>query len=181
MSVRRIIAGALFLGLSWGGITACAGRPAGEVRQLWRLDDAGLSTPESVLWDPRADVYLVSNIVGSPSDEDGDAFIARVSPDGKVAALRWIDSRGAGVRLDAPKGMALVGDSLWVADIHSVRRFDRVSGAPQGSVPIADSVFLNDLCPDGRGEGSMSATAVPGASTRWTPTAPYGWWWRIRA
>ena len=46
--------------------------------------DVGFATPESVLHDEAADVYLVSNINGEPLEEDGNGFISRLSPDGDV-------------------------------------------------------------------------------------------------
>ena len=84
------------------------------------LSGVGFSTPESVLYDPEADVYLVANIHGGPSARDGNGFISRLSPEGEVIALKWIDSAAEGVTLDAPKGMALVGERLFVADIDVV-------------------------------------------------------------
>ncbi len=111
----------------------------------------GLQTPESVLYDARADVYLVSNINGAPTGADGNGFITRLSPTGRVIALKWIDGRRAGVRLNAPKGMAIAGDTLYVADITAVRMFDRRTGRPKGSVTIPGATFMNDAAaaPDG--------------------------------
>ena len=101
--------------------------------------EGGFATPESVLYDSTADVYLVSNINGSPFDADGNGFISRVTPDGKIATLKWIDG------LNAPKGMTLAGDTLWVTDVTVVRKFDAKTGEPRGEVPIAGATFLNDL------------------------------------
>lgn len=109
------------------------------------LADAGLRTPESVLHDPIADVYLVSNVNGAPDAKDDNGFISRVSPDGRVLAIAWIDGAAKEVTLNAPKGMALHGDSLFVADIDAVRIFSRTTGEPRGAIPIAEAVFLNDL------------------------------------
>lgn len=113
--------------------------------------DAGLSTPESVLHDAEADVYLVSNINGAPLDKDGNGFISRVGPDGAVADLKWIDGATEGVTLNAPKGMALHGDTLFVADIDSVRAFGRTTGEYFGARGVPGATFLNDLTvgPDG--------------------------------
>ena len=69
----------------------------------------GFSTPESVLHDPEADIYLVSNINGSPLERDGNGFISRVTPDGKVETLKFIAGGVKGVTLNAPKGMAITG------------------------------------------------------------------------
>ncbi len=116
-----------------------------------RVADAGLQTPESVLHDADADVYLVSNINGTPLDKDGNGFIARVRPDGSVESLKWIDGTADGVRLSAPKGMAVHGDTLFVTDIDSVRVFDRTTGAYHGARGVPGATFLNDLAvgPDG--------------------------------
>ncbi|MFW6206250.1 MAG: SMP-30/gluconolactonase/LRE family protein [Gemmatimonadota bacterium] len=107
--------------------------------------EVGLQTPESVLHDTDADVYLVSNINGTPTDEDGNGFISRVTPDGEVAALKWIDGQAEGVTLNAPKGMALKGDTLFVTDITHVRAFHRETGEPLESREVPDATFLNDL------------------------------------
>lgn len=109
------------------------------------VNQVGLQTPESVLHDADADVYLVSNINGAPTDEDGNGFISRVNPDGTVADLRWIDGQTEGTTLNAPKGLALKGDTLFVSDITVVRAFHRVSGEPLGSWEVPGSTFLNDL------------------------------------
>jgi hypothetical protein len=103
-----------------------------------------------------ADLYLVSNVVGSPLEKDGQGFISQVTPTGEVALLRWIDGGAEGVELHAPKGMAIVGDSLYVADIDCVRIFHRTSGAPAGSVCPEGATFLNDVARDP--EGRLYAT-----------------------
>lgn len=109
----------------------------------------GLSTPESVLHDEAQDRYLVSNIKGAPTDADDNGYIAVVTPEGAIST--WIDGAKDEVKLDAPKGMAISGDVLWVADITKVRRFDARTGAQQPDVEIAGAAFLNDVTPDGAG------------------------------
>lgn len=141
----------------------------------------GLSTPESVLHDETADVYLVSNIEGKPAEADGKAFIARLRPDGGVEVLRWIDGGKNGATLNAPKGMAIVGDRLFVADLDTVRIFDRKTGAPAGEVKIAGATFLNDVAAgaDGRvlvsdtglGSGSDAVYAIDAKARTVTPLA----------
>ena len=53
--------------------------------------------------------------------------------------------------LNAPKGMAIVGDTLWVADIDAVRGFNRKSGALVANIAVPGAKFLNDVTagPDG--------------------------------
>lgn len=113
-------------------------------------DPPGYDTPESVAHDTEQDVWFVSNINGSPLDKDGNGYIARVQPQGGMDR-HWIQGGRGGVVLNAPKGLALQGDVLWVADIDVVRRFDRHSGRPLGEVVIPGATFLNDVsaAPDG--------------------------------
>jgi sugar lactone lactonase YvrE len=113
---------------------------------------SGLSTPESVLWDAAKDVWYVSNINGSPVARDGNGFISRLTRDGTVDSLHFIAGGRNGVTLNGPKGMALVGDTLWVTDIDAVRGFNRNTGAPVATVEFGSRArFLNDMtaAPDG--------------------------------
>lgn len=135
-------------------------------------DPPGFDTPESVVWDPEADVYLVSNIVGAPLGRDGNGYIARVQPDGSMRR-RWIEGGRDGVTLHAPKGMALCGDVLWVADIDVLRRFDRRTGAPLGEVAIPGATFLNDVsC---RGDGTVFCSDT-GLDAAFAPTGTDAIW-----
>src|SRR5207247_4824554 len=74
-------------------------------------------------------------------------FIIRVRPDGAVENLKFIEGGHGGVTLNAPKWLAIRGDTLWVADIDIVRSFDAKTGAPRDSVSMASlgAVFLNDI------------------------------------
>ena len=126
----------------------------------------GLSTPESALHDSASDLYLVSNIHGSPFGDDGQAgYISRIRPDGTVENLRWIDGATEGVELNAPKGLGVLEDTLYVADVTAVRKFDRNTGAPKGSVPIDGATFLNDIAVGSDGLVYVSDTGLgPGFS-----------------
>ena len=103
-----------------------------------------LHTPESVLHDRDRDVYYISNIAGGMLTVDGNGFISRFDPKTGRVELEWI--RG----LDGPKGMALVGDTLYVSDILAVRKFDRRTGAPLGAIKLPGASFINDIATDGR-------------------------------
>jgi len=107
----------------------------------------GFLTPESVKYDTGQDVYFVSNINGGPLTKDNNGFISRVRPDGAIENLKFVEGGHNGVTLNAPKGMALRGDTLWVADIDVVRAFDAKTGVPRDSVSLASlgAVFLNDI------------------------------------
>jgi len=103
----------------------------------------GFEAPESVIHDAREDVYLVSNICGSPFAKNGKGYISRVSPKGKVT-LHWIGG-GPKKLLDAPKGLAISGERIYVTDINQVRLFHRKTGAPETPIPVPGATFLNDI------------------------------------
>jgi len=126
------------------------------------LEDVGFDTPESVLYDAEADVYLVANINGSPGAKDGNGFISRVSPEGELIALKWIDGAADGVTLNAPKGMVLTPAGLYVADLDTVKLFDRDTGTPLNDYPVPGAVFLNDLTADESGTVYVSGTSSGG-------------------
>src|SRR5882672_6194230 len=115
------------------------------------LTVVGFSTPESVLHDSAQDIYFVSNINGSPTAKDNNGFISRVRPDGAIENLKFIEGGRAGVTLNAPKGMAVLGDTLWVADIDVARAFNARTGALLDSVKLDSAVFLNDVAVAGTG------------------------------
>jgi sugar lactone lactonase YvrE len=137
--------------------TACqrkAQPPAQAARAPVRvLTVAGFKTPESVKYDAELDVYFVTNINGNPSAKDDNGFISRVRPDGTVDSLAFVAGGRGGVTLHAPKGTAIVGDTLWVADIDAVRGFDKRTGASLATVDLSaqGATFLNDIAvgPDG--------------------------------
>jgi glucose/arabinose dehydrogenase len=109
------------------------------------------STPESVKYDESLDGYFVSNIEGNPGAKDNNGFIVFVPAEGSDSARVLARGGRAGVTLNAPKGMAITGDTLWVADIDAVRGFDKRTGRPVASIAARDSKFLNDVAvgPDG--------------------------------
>ena len=109
---------------------------------------AGFKTPESVLWDATRNVWYVTNINGSPLGKDDNGFIVRLGPDGAVLdTVPFINGADEDITLNAPKGMALVGDTLYVADIDAVRTFNVTTGTQIASIEMAGmgATFLNDV------------------------------------
>jgi hypothetical protein len=113
---------------------------------------SGFQSPEAVRFDAAEDVYFVSNINGPASNKDNNGFISRVRGEGgEIDSLKFIAGGRGGVTLNGPKGLAITGDTLWVADIDAVRAFDKKTGRPLASHAIQGAVFLNDIAtgPDG--------------------------------
>jgi sugar lactone lactonase YvrE len=176
--VLNIVAGAVV----FGAVAACAKQDA---KQETKSDSAnaaastgmsdaaamatkvgeatGLSTPESVRYDPELDVFYVSNINGNPSAHDNNGFIAVIRADSTSVALKKLVEGGKnGVTLDAPKGLALSGDTLWVADINHVRAFNKKTGAKLVDIDLTSqkAQFLNDIAIGGDGAAYVTDTGI---------------------
>ena len=97
----------------------------------------GLKTPESVVQAKDGAIYISE--IGAP-DTKGDGQISKVDKKGNVT----IFAKG----MDDPKGLAMIGDKLYVADVNRVLEVSKdgtwqVYGALM-AFP-ATPVFLNDL------------------------------------
>lgn len=139
--------------------TAAAAGPPAEATLVHRI--TGFRTPESVLYHAGDDLYYVSNINGSPLDRDNSGFITRMSAEGVIDSLMFIAGGREGVTLHAPKGMAMVGDTLWVTDIDVVRGFDRNSGASVATIAFRPTpLFLNDITTGEDGNLYVTDTGV---------------------
>jgi sugar lactone lactonase YvrE len=115
-------------------------------------ETGNLQGPESARYDRDLDVWFVSNVNGSPTGKDNNGYISRLRPDGTPYSLKFIEGGKKGVTLNAPKGLALKGDTLWVADIDYARAFNKRTGAAIANVTARGRVkFLNGAAvgPDG--------------------------------
>lgn len=110
--------------------------------------------PESVKYDADQDMYFVSNMLGYGSVKDGNGYISKVGAASINEVTNFIIGGQNGVTLHAPKGMAIHGDTLWVADIDALRAFHRKTGAPLATIDFTalHVVMLNDVAigPDDR-------------------------------
>ena len=142
---------------STAGQTAAATTTADKVGET-----GGMKVPESVRYDSDLDVYYVSNINGNPSQKDNNGFIARVRADSTAVVTMLVEGGKNGATLNAPKGMALKGDTLWVADIDALRAFNRRTGAPIRTVNLAaqKATFLNDVAVGGDGAIYITDTGI---------------------
>jgi hypothetical protein len=145
--------GSLLLAAALGIATACHPRPNAltpNAESVRTIANVGLVGPENIVYDSASDVYLVSNIGGGGPARDNNGFVSRVAPDGRVLALKWIAGGRNGVELDSPKGLAIRGDTLAIADIGAVRLFDRRTGKSLRTISLPGLV-MNDVAfgPDG--------------------------------
>ena len=115
-----------------------------KVTKQWETRQE-LRIPESVLYDEARNVLYVSNINGKSAEKNGQGFISQVSLDGKIEVLQWVTG------LNAPKGMALFKDKLYVADIDHVVEIDVERGKIAARHPAQGAKFLNDVAVDASG------------------------------
>jgi hypothetical protein len=124
----------------------------------------GLQSPHSFLADPPGDQYFISNTNGEPEAQDNNGFITRLDQTGKITALKFIQGGQGEVVLHAPKGMALVGQTLYVTDLDQLRGYDKATGRPLLNVSLASyrrngqPVALVDVAHDGQGGLYLSDT-----------------------
>jgi sugar lactone lactonase YvrE len=121
----------------------------------------GLARPEGMRWDPEQRIWFISNINGGPG-HDNNGFITRLRGDGTIENLRFVAGGREGVTLHAPKGMVIVGDTLWVADLDAVRGFNRHGGRPVATVDLQPlgALFLNDITVGADGALYVTDTGV---------------------
>ncbi len=115
------------------------------ISKLWESEKV-FTTSESVLYDPGRDVLYVTNFdqfnVGNPKVHQ---FISKVSLNGKVEELKWVDG------LNNPLGMTLFNDRLFVAERKTVAEIDLEKGEVIERHPLPASVFINDIAIDKTG------------------------------
>lgn len=106
--------------------------------EIWRTDGV-LSTCESVLYNEDLDLLFVSCINGSPAEKNGKGFIALLEPDGSIKKLEWVTG------LNAPKGMGILHEKLYVADIDELVVIDIKKAKVSDRIKVEGASFLNDI------------------------------------
>lgn len=105
-----------------------------------------LDVPESVIYDEEREALYVSNIDGEPLEKNGEGYLSKLTLEGEIGDLKWITG------LNAPKGMALYKDTLYVSDIDRLVAVSMKHGKVVAEYPEANAEFLNDvtISPDGQ-------------------------------
>ncbi|WP_333819691.1 YncE family protein [Ohtaekwangia sp.] len=116
-----------------------------------------LDHPESIASDGK---FLYATLIGkalAPTAKDGDGGLCKLDLSGKV-----IDAHFNKEPLNAPKGTALLGNKLYIADIDRLVVIDLSSGNKVDEIDMAatGSVFLNDIAVMGDSVLFVSATDI---------------------
>lgn len=85
--------------------------------EQWVLE--GFDGPESVIEARDGEALYVSNAGGDGSAKDGNGVISIIGKNGTMIDRNWSVGTEA-MPLHGPKGMALIGDNLFVTDIDHV-------------------------------------------------------------
>lgn len=113
------------------------------ITKNWESDPA-LEVPESVCFDSVRNVLYVSNINGKANVKDGNGYISRLSLSGKIIQLDWIRN------IDAPKGMVILNNHLFVTNIDEIVEINIDSSKITNRYKCKEAKFFNDiaLAPD---------------------------------
>jgi hypothetical protein len=114
---------------------------AQSLQQIWQTDTT-LTTCESVLYDKKNKCLYVSCINGRGSLDNRGSFVAKMSLEGKVIQRIWADS------LNSIKGMGLLGDRLFAAEMEAVAEIDTKTGRVVKRHALDGAKMLNDITTD---------------------------------
>lgn len=115
-----------------------------QLVKKWETDTL-LKVPESVLYDADNKILYVTNIDGQPWEKDNKGSVGKVGLDGKIITVDWVSG------FNAPKGMGLYKNNLYVADVDKVGVIDIKKGVLTQTIPVAGAEGLNDLAVDKKG------------------------------
>jgi sugar lactone lactonase YvrE len=124
-----------------------------RMTKAWETPDDFL-TPESVLYDPARDVLYVSSFDAQfAATPDFTGYISRVGLDGEIHELKWITG------LDAPTGMSIYDDKLYVLERGYLTEIDIDRGELRARHAIPGADFVNDLIIDSEGNIYITDTS----------------------
>jgi hypothetical protein len=141
--MKKLICTSLMLIITGLAFINCYSQPKDEsisvkYTHVWSTP-ADLKTPESVLYDHTGQILFVSNVNGNPTDKDGNGFISKLSTDGNITTLNWVTG------LNAPKGMGIFNNILFVTDIDKVIAINIEDGTIKKTYVVPQAKFLNDI------------------------------------
>ena len=111
----------------------------GHVETVWETEKV-FELPESVIYDSKNDVLYVSNITDHPFKKDGTGYISKIGLDGTIIKKKWIN------KLNAPKGLTITNDKLYIADVDELVEVDIATARNQG---IGANVTITGIVTNG--------------------------------
>ena len=123
---------------------------AQKIETIWEV--TSLEAPESVVFYPEKNVFFVSNVAGQPAEKNGLGYITKIDEKGTVITQKWATG------FNAPKGLAIYENDLYVADIDLVKVVDLTNGNIKKTYAAQGATFLNDVEIDNDGTVYISDT-----------------------
>lgn len=114
----------------------------------------GLSAPESVIYDSNKSLLYISNVNGNPGAKDGNGYILSCDLEGNIIDEVMVEG------LNAPKGMAIVDNRLYVSDIDTLVEVDLGNNEIVNQYTSAEGVFFNDVTANSNGEVFVTDTGA---------------------
>lgn len=131
-------------------MTGCASKKAEQEKEMkpniaFEISE-GILHPESIIYSHIHGAFFVSNVAsGNPVETKPVGYLSKISKDGKVINAKWITG------LHAPKGLAIVGDDLYVSDVTRVHKVSISKSKILKTFTVKNSKFLNDTVADAKG------------------------------
>lgn len=120
-----------------------------RLQKLWETDTI-MAVPESVLPIVSDGLLYVSLIDGAAWAVDSKGGIGKLNLEGEVLDANWITG------LNAPKGMGIVGNYMYVADVTQVAVINIKKGIIEKRIVIDSAIALNDIAVTQKGEVFVS-------------------------
>ena len=132
-----------------------------------------LNAPQSIISD-QGEGYFIANANGEPGNRNNEGFITKLDKQGQIVDLHFIQGGQGNNILHSPTGMVLVNTLLYVADLDTIRGFDKTTGKPIISVSLHryNCSTLVGLTADGKGRLFVSDMET-NAIYRIDPTQEY--------
>jgi len=115
---------------------------AASLEKVWETS-ADLTTNESAHYEESDGMIYVANIEGGPAEKDGVGSISKLNTKGEIVERNWVSG------LNAPKGMTVMGNFLYVTDVDRLLEIELATGKINKSYEVDNAVFLNDADTDG--------------------------------
>ncbi|MBL7114131.1 MAG: hypothetical protein ISS35_00060 [Kiritimatiellae bacterium] len=148
--ICRNVAVCVACALLLSGFTGCTANRAGwELKKIGEIGD--FNWPEAIRVDHEAKRVFVANIETSTKggwEADGKGFISVLYPDGSVIERKWRSSN-ADFTFNAPKGMTILNEHLYIADISRLLVCPLDAEKPIRVIDIPGAQWLNDISTDG--------------------------------
>lgn len=112
-----------------------------KLTKVWETDTT-VTTPESVFYNEKDKTIYVSCINGSPNAENHKSFVSKIDVNGKIKTLKLTEG------LSSTKGIAVMGNKLYVSELLKLVEIDLKSGKVLNKYDVPEAAFLNDVSVD---------------------------------